>query len=287
MSGGLSLTIRVLFADLIHLAVANRSDVTLLPLAEINSLELYALGPLKFDLSISVHEWDEWLFNVNQGLTPFVTDGLAVASAINLMRQALGHGNAKFEADIVSRRSSSVPSEPVYRQHAMHEAVTLPPLDSVVDFRHLHGGVNAAVAEYGSSGLDYGSQSYGRMSMQQPIHQLHHQIQSRPSAYGYPQMPVHHQQQPQHHPGHPVLPSSAAPLPPSQMETSSARVSSQAQHRREGRENSAVTRPVFPTVASSSGSSCASNATSSYSGHQYYLSQLASQHQPRFMSVLA
>ena len=83
MSGGLSLTVRVLFADLIHLAVANRSDVTLLPLAEINSLELYALGPLKFDLSISVHEWDEWLFNVNQGLTPFVTDGLAVASAIN------------------------------------------------------------------------------------------------------------------------------------------------------------------------------------------------------------
>jgi hypothetical protein len=174
--------------------------------------------------------------------------------------------------------------EPVYQQH---EAITLPPLNSVVDFRHLHGGVNAAVAEYGSSGLDYGSQSYGRMSMEQPIHHIHHQIQSRPSAYGYPQVPVHHQQQPQHHQGHPVLPSSAAPLPPSQMETSSARVFSQAQRRPEGQDNSAVTRPVFPTVASSSGSSCASNATSSYSGHQYYLSQLASQHQPRFMSVMA
>jgi hypothetical protein len=240
-----------------------------------------------------VEEWDEWLFHVNQRLTPFVTDGLAVASAINSMRQALGHGNAKFEADIVSRRSPSVTFESAYQQQAMNEAITLPPLNSVVDFRHLHGGVSAAVAEYGSSALDYGSQSYGTVNMDHPIHHVHHQSQPQVSAYGYPHIPIHHQhhhqqQQQQHRQGHPVLAPSAASLPPSQMVTSSAGVLSQGQPRREGRDNGAVMRPVYPTIASSSGSSsCASNATSSYSGHQYYLSQLASQHQPRFMSVLA
>lgn len=286
-----------------------RSDVTLLPLAEINSLELYALGPLKFDLSISVMEWDEWLCTVNQGLTPFVTDGLAVASAINAMRQALAHGNAKFETDIVSRRGSNVSAvmnyetaHPMVNSHS--DSMVLPPISSIVDARHLHGSVpNAsssyAMAEYGSSALDYGSQSYGRVNNDYP--ETHYPGQHN-AGYGYPSAP--HQQQRRGS----ALPPVASTLPPPQMASSiypSSSVRGQARRERHvgGVSNTANNSNASTSSASSynksnSGSSAFVSQQQqqqqqdgsiypSYSGHQYYLSHLASSHQPRFMSVMA
>ena len=267
------------------------SDVTLLPLAEINSLELYALGPLKFDLSISVMEWDEWLYTVNQGLTPFVTDGLAVASAINAMRQALAFGNTKFENDIVSRRNSAVDAAAVAEYDAVHpvalsnnspnNSMILPPIGSVVDARHLHGSAPYGMAEYGSSALDFGSQSYGRVNNEHP--EVRYPGKHN-AGYGYPSS------RRQHRRGS-VLPPVASTLPPPQMASSvypSSSVRGQAR-----RERIPATASNHNNASSSSSSGLGfvnqgdGSVYPSYTGHQYYLSHLASSHQPRFMSVMA
>jgi hypothetical protein len=254
-------------------------------------------------------EWDEWLCTVNQGLTPFVTDGLAVASAINAMRQALGHGNAKFETDIVSRRGSNASAvmnyetaHPMVNSHS--DSMVLPPISSIVDARHLHGSVpNAsssyAMAEYGSSALDYGSQSYGRVNNDYP--ETHYPGQHN-AGYGYPSAPQQQQRRGS------ALPPVASTLPPPQMASSIYPSSSVRGQARRERHVGSVSNTANNSNASTSSASSYNKSTSgssafvsqqqqqqqqddsiypSYSGHQYYLSHLASSHQPRFMSVMA
>lgn len=267
-----------------------RSDVTLLPLAEINSLELYALGPLKFDLSISVMEWDEWLYTVNQGLTPFVTDGLAVASAINSMRQALALANSKFDTDIAARRGSFLgAAEYEAAQPVVHhnDSMMLPPISSVVDAHQLHGSATYGMSEYGSSALDFGSQSYGRVNHEHPEARY---PGKHDAGYGYPSS------RRQHRRGS-VLPPVASTLPPPQMASSiypSSSVRGQARRERNSTDHTSASSASssYKSTPGPSASAFVNNGQDgsvypSYTGHQYYLSHLASSHQPRFMSVMA
>ncbi len=65
---------------------ALRSDVTGLPLVELNRLEIVALSPrdINFDLSISHVEWQLWVEEVERLVSdPFVTDGHVVRSIIH------------------------------------------------------------------------------------------------------------------------------------------------------------------------------------------------------------
>lgn len=41
--------------------LSTRSDVTRIPIAEINQLEQHALAPISFDLSVSIDDWSAWL----------------------------------------------------------------------------------------------------------------------------------------------------------------------------------------------------------------------------------
>lgn len=239
------------------------SDVTHLELREINRLELLALGPLKFDLSVNVNEWAEWIATVDRGVTPFVTDGTAVSSAVQSMHRALENGNAKFDQEIVMRGRHLNPLSPASMPSMAQHQVVLPPLSSVV----ADSVSPAALSEY------------------------HYSTQQRSQAYGYTQHGYHggngayHGGYDGHQPTHVApVPPAASSLPPPAMAASQqqSRVSGDVffprsrpnQQAREQPQRNAYTRPSY------------GSDQVSYSGHQYYLAQLAS-HQPRFVSVLA
>jgi hypothetical protein len=230
----------------------------LLSLPEINRLELYALGPIKFDLSLSTAEWDNWLQTIEHGLTPFVADGLAVRAAVVAMRQALHVSSLRFEEDIVSRREAPFTGAAQmgydYRSSGINsEQVVLPPLNTVVDMRRITSNSRPAQPVHGSSALGFGSHAYGLGK------------------------------EAEHVPRRKAMPPSAASLPPPIMNAGQhfglydASYQASREQSRRSRNNAGYR----------SNQSNESTGSYPYQGHQYYLSHLASAHQPRLMSVMA
>lgn len=267
-----------------------RSDVTHLPLVEINRLELHALGPLKFDLSITHIEWETWVHTVERRVTPFITDGLAVQNAIHAMHLALRIGRARFEEEIVVKREQAEmeaqererelsgyyetgagrkayynsPSgeynwspthagnlSPSYMSQAQERI--LPPIAAVVD------GIDAHGSKSGSGHPQQDGQSYEAYSNYYRQHQSRAQAQT-PSAY--PSTANHARQYNQGYSGYPH---------------SNSHSRYEQENRHSGYGNGYQTNQNLNL------------------GNQYYLSHMAAshghgygqQHQPRMMSIMA
>ncbi|GHJ90341.1 hypothetical protein NliqN6_6743 [Naganishia liquefaciens] len=86
------------------------SDVTGLNNTEINRLEMLALGPLSFDLSISLDDWNVWLQEIHDGIVPCTHDRAVARQALSQVWQMLDRSNARFEHEIVNRQGSPVVS---------------------------------------------------------------------------------------------------------------------------------------------------------------------------------
>lgn len=230
------------------------SDVTQLPLSELNTLELFALGPLKFDLSLDVSEWEDWLHDVEKSLTPFSADVYSVASAINSMHIALFESRVRFQQEISDRREA-----PLQRAYSFTMTpqplmpMTLPPLSTVIN-RNL-----SAYPDYGADLSVYGlTSTYGYKSDAQVS-----DVRSYGESY--------------------AVPPSAASLAPPQMASSRAyggAVQGQASaFFQNGARQPRQDKPYRANISyGQSGSIC----------HQpNYFTNLASRHQPRLMSVVA
>lgn len=86
------------------------SDVTGLNNTEINRLEMLALGPLSFDLSISLEDWNVWLQEIHDGIVPCTHDRAVARQALSQVWQMLDRSNARFEHEIVNRQGSPIVS---------------------------------------------------------------------------------------------------------------------------------------------------------------------------------
>ncbi|KAJ9099229.1 hypothetical protein QFC21_004109 [Naganishia friedmannii] len=86
------------------------SDVTGLNNTEINRLEMLALGPLSFDLSISLDDWNVWLQELHDGIVPCTHDRPLARQALSQVWQMLDKSNQRFEDEIVNRQGSPVVS---------------------------------------------------------------------------------------------------------------------------------------------------------------------------------
>lgn len=86
------------------------SDVTGLNNTEINRLEMLALGPLSFDLSISLDDWNVWLQELHDGIVPCTHDRPLARQALSQVWQMLDKSNQRFEEEIVNRQGSPVVS---------------------------------------------------------------------------------------------------------------------------------------------------------------------------------
>jgi hypothetical protein len=86
------------------------SDVTGLNNTEINRLETLALGPLSFDLSISLEDWNVWLQEIHDTVVPRTHDRALARQALSQVWQMLDKSNQRFEEEIVNRQRSPVVS---------------------------------------------------------------------------------------------------------------------------------------------------------------------------------
>jgi len=86
------------------------SDVTGLNNTEINRLEMLALGPLSFDLSISLDDWNVWLQELHDGIVPCTHNRPLARQALSQVWQMLDKSNQRFEEEIVNRQGSPVVS---------------------------------------------------------------------------------------------------------------------------------------------------------------------------------
>lgn len=86
------------------------SDVTGLNNTEINRLEMLALGPLSFDLSISLEDWNVWLQEIHDSVVPRTHDRALARQALSQVWHMLDKSNQRFEEEIVNRQRSPVVS---------------------------------------------------------------------------------------------------------------------------------------------------------------------------------
>jgi hypothetical protein len=92
------------FGSVLIFTFLYRSDVTGLPLVEINRLELLALSPrdINFDLSISHVEWQLWVEEIERSASsPFVMDARTVRTTIaNTLYPALQLSRDRYAQDV-------------------------------------------------------------------------------------------------------------------------------------------------------------------------------------------
>jgi hypothetical protein len=162
------------------------SDVTGLNNTEINRLEMLALGPLSFDLSISLEDWNVWLQEIHDNVVPCTHDRALARQALSQVWKMLDKSNQRFEDEIVNRQRSPVVS-----------AFDSPYSAAGDDFALVHPvnnmsaglyGYDSGIVSTGYPGFDAAREKY-MQTVALPAYMTQIAVKSQPdaTAMGYPQ----------------------------------------------------------------------------------------------------
>lgn len=162
------------------------SDVTGLNNTEINRLEMLALGPLSFDLSISLEDWNVWLQEIHDNVVPCTHDRALARQALSQIWQMLDKSNQRFEEEIVNRQRSPVVSafDSPYSAAGDDFALGHPATNTMSGLY----GYDSGIVSTGYPDFDAAREKY-MQSVALPAYMAQVSVKSQPdsTAMGYPQ----------------------------------------------------------------------------------------------------